>query len=311
MGFLDLNGSLGRRFGSLGMALEELATEVTAHADDHVSAEGPQAARAEAYARSALSVLGIRGGARLSVHRAIPEHAGLGSGTQLALAVGTAIARLCGAAWPPREIAAALDRGGRSGIGLGLFEQGGFVVDGGRGEQDIPPMLISRLPFPVQWRLLLVFDPVYKGLHGGAEKQAFAELPQFPEGSAGHLCRLALMQAMPALAENDIARFGSAISAIQKVVGDHFASAQGGRFSSSRVARALEWLATNGAAGVGQSSWGPTGFALVASELQARSLVHILATDFADEGLEFMVCTGRNAPAEILTEPRAAMRVAV
>lgn len=311
MGFLDLNGSLGRRFGSLGMALEELATEVTAHADHRVSAEGPQAARAEAYARSALSALGIRGGARLSVHRAIPEHAGLGSGTQLALAVGTAIARLCGAAWPPREIAAALDRGGRSGIGLGLFEQGGFVVDGGRGEQDIPPTLISRLPFPAQWRLLLVFDPVYKGLHGAAEKQAFAELPQFPEASAGHLCRLALMQAMPALAENDIARFGSAISAIQGVVGDHFASAQGGRFSSSRVARALEWLAANGAAGVGQSSWGPTGFALVASQIQARSLVQILATDFADDGLEFMVCTGRNAPAEILTEPRAAMRVAV
>ena len=229
----------------------------------------------------------------------------------MALAVGTAVARLYSAAWPPREIATALGRGGRSGIGLGLFEHGGFVVDGGRGEQDIPPTLISRLAFPAHWRLVLVFDPAYKGLHGAAEKQAFADLPHFPDASAGHLCRLALMQAMPALAEGDIARFGSAISAIQGIVGDHFAPAQGGRFASSRVTRALGWLAANGAAGVGQSSWGPTGFALVDSETQARTLVRIAAIDFANDGLEFMVCTGRNAAAEIRTESRAAMRVAV
>jgi len=196
--------------------------------------------------------------------------------------------------WPPH-----IGRGGRSGIGLGLFEHGGFVVDGGRGERDLPPTLISHLKFPAQWRLVLVFDPAYQGLHGEAEKQAFANLPTFPEASAGHLCRLALMQVMPSLAEGDIAGFGAAISEIQEVVGDHFAPAQGGRFASPRVARALDWLSGNGAAGVGQSSWGPTGFALADSDARARALAQFARIEFAADGLEFMVCAGRNRGADM------------
>ena len=57
MGFLDLNGGLGRRYGSLGLALEELATTVTVRVDDTVAAEGPQSERAAAYARAALRAL--------------------------------------------------------------------------------------------------------------------------------------------------------------------------------------------------------------------------------------------------------------
>jgi len=311
MGFLDLNGGLGRRYGSLGLALEDLATTVTVRAGEAVTAEGPQSERAEAYARAALRALEIQGGVHVSVRQAVPEHAGLGSGTQLALAVGAAIARLFNLAWTPREIAGTLGRGSRSGIGLGVFEHGGFVVDGGRGRQDAPPMLVSRLAFPAHWRLVLIFDPRYIGLHGEAEKQAFAALPAFPEAHAGHLCRLALMQALPALAEADIAGFGAAISEIQRVVGDHFAPAQGGRFASPRVARALDWLDANGAAGTGQSSWGPTGFALVDSDERAHALARRARIDLADAGLEFSVCRGRNQAADIRTETATARLVAV
>lgn len=310
MGFLDLNGSLGRRFGSLGLALEELSTTVTAWADDRVHAEGPQASRAEAFARQALDHMGIDSGARLVVHQAIPDHAGLGSGTQLALAVGVALTRLYGTDACPRDLAGALSRGHRSGIGLGLFERGGFVVDGGRSRQDTPPTVTTHLEFPSQWRLVLVFDPSFSGLHGEAEKQAFADLPEFTESQAGHLCRLALMQAMPALAEQDIDGFGAAISGIQAVVGDHFAPAQGGRFASAKVTRALEWLSGNGAAGVGQSSWGPTGFALVGSETEAHGLARAGRKVFAQDGLDFLVCRGRNRGADIRTEPHTAQALA-
>jgi len=304
MGFLDLNGSLGRRFGSLGLALDELATVVTAWPDDHIHAEGPQSARAEAFAHLVLQHLGMHTagnhcGARIVVHQAIPDHAGLGSGTQLALAVGTALARLYGKPLPAREIATLLNRGHRSGIGIGLFEHGGFVVDGGRGQLDAPPCILAQQDFPAPWRMVLILDPSFQGLHGTAEKQAFASLPVFPESSSAHLCRLALMQAMPALAERDIQAFGQAVSQIQAVVGDHFAPAQGGRFASPQVAQVLAWCARHGAAGVGQSSWGPTGFALVGSETQAHSLVRAARTEFRASGLEFMVCGARNRGADI------------
>lgn len=311
MGFLDLNGGLGRRYGSLGLALEEFTTTVTVRPDETVTAEGPQSERAEAFARAALRALDIQCGVRVSIRQAVPEHAGLGSGTQLALAVGTAVARLFNLAWTPREIAGALGRGGRSGIGLGAFEHGGFVVDGGRGRQDAPPLPIARLAFPGHWRLVLIFDPNHVGLHGETEKQAFAALPDFPEAQAAHLCRLALMQALPALTEADIAGFGAAVSEIQRTVGDHFAPAQGGRFASPRVARALDWLDANGAAGVGQSSWGPTGFALVDSDERAHALARRARIDLADEGLEFSVCRGRNRAAEIRAETAAARLAAV
>ncbi len=307
MGFLDLNGSLGRRFGSLGLALEELSTTVTVRPAETITARGPEAERAAGFARQSLAALGIDAGAEIVVERAIPGHAGLGSGTQLALVVGTALARLYGVDWPLREMAATLGRGGRSGIGLGLFEQGGFLVDGGRGGRDEPPTVIARLEFPVSWRFILVFDPSFQGLHGDLEKQAFANLPRLSEGRSGQLCRLALMQAMPALVERNVRSFGEAISIIQEIIGDHFAAAQGGRFASPQVSRALAWLSANGAAGIGQSSWGPTGFALTDSETSAHGLARAARSAFADTGLEFMVCAGRNRGAEVYTENRAAL----
>ncbi|MHB1092584.1 beta-ribofuranosylaminobenzene 5'-phosphate synthase family protein [Thiobacillus sp.] len=302
MGFLDLNGGLGRRFGSLGLSLDELATTLTAFPSDDVSVEGPQSDRAESFVRHSLVAMGITDGAHIQIHQAIPDHAGLGSGTQLALAVGTALSRLYGVDWPVNDMAREMSRGARSGIGLGLFTQGGFVVDGGRKDDGDPPLVISRIEFPAQWRVILVMDKTYKGLHGEQEKRAFAALPQFPEARAARLCRVALMQAMPSLAEQDLPGFGAAIQTIQQTVGDHFAPAQGGRFASHRVASALAWLGRNGAAGVGQSSWGPTGFALIDSELRAHSLARAAFNDFANEGLEFMVCSGRNRGAEIRTE---------
>ena len=75
-----------------------------------------------------------------------------------------------------------------------------------------------------------------------------------------------LMQALPALVERDIEGFGDAIGELQRITGDYFSPAQGGRFSSRAVAEALAWLESQGIAGVGQSSWGPTGFAIMAGE---------------------------------------------
>jgi Predicted archaeal sugar kinases len=80
------------------------------------------------------------------------------------------------------------------------------------------------------------------------------------------------MTALPALAEGDIARFGSAITEMQRIMGDYFAPAQGARFLSPRVTEALAWLEANDASGVGQSSWGPTGFALLGSAAEAERL---------------------------------------
>jgi beta-RFAP synthase len=270
------------------------------------SVEGAQTQRAMHVLRRLHEWLGLRGAVRMAVVQAIPEHTGLGSGTQLAIAAGIAAARLYDLNLGAREIAAVLDRGNRSGIGIGAFDQGGFLIDGGRGKNDEPPRITSRITFPSQWRILLIFDLRAQGLHGADEDEVFRTLPEFPEASAAHLCRLVLMHLMPALVEADIQEFGKAVSEVQRVVGDHFAPAQGGRYASRKVSEVLAWLESQGVNCVGQSSWGPTGFAVVDSEIRAGSLLREVEARWgADSALRFKVCAARNRGGEVLLQQRS------
>jgi beta-ribofuranosylaminobenzene 5'-phosphate synthase len=305
LGFLDLNGGLGRQFGSLGLAIDGFATRLTAERADGFSAEGMDAERALAYARRFAAARGLTGGARLQLHETIPDHAGLGSGTQLAMAVGTALERLLGPAadgevWDSRAIARALGRGQRSGIGVGAFDQGGFLVDCGRGALQHVPPIVMRFPFPADWRLLLLFDPRGSGLHGEREVRAFDTLPVFPDATVGSLCRLLLMQLVPGLIEGRLPPVADAIGRIQQAVGSHFAPIQGGCFASPAVSAALDWAAKQGFVGSGQSSWGPTGFVLVADLDQARWLETGIKTGFgASSALRCSVVAGRNQGAAV------------
>lgn len=305
LGFLDLHGGRGRRFGSLGLSLTAPLTALRVRRAGRWQASGPDSERALAYARELADQLDLAGAAELTLERAIPAHAGLGSGTQLALAVGTALARLHGRALGAGEIARRLGRGARSGIGVGAFEQGGLLVDGGRGGDTTVPPLIARLPFPDDWRILLVFDPANSGVSGEREQQAFTALPEFPAARAGALCRLVLMQLLPAVAERDLVRFGTALSELQAEVGEYFAPVQGGRYSSPAVAAAVAWLARQGATGCGQSSWGPTGFAVCADPASGQQLLARAHDRWAGSGLKFALDRARNGPAviETLCEP--------
>ena len=298
LGFLDMNGSLGRMFGGIGLAIDGPATRLVLARETRNIVEGPEAERATELLRRAQTALGLAAHHRLRIDEAIPAHSGLGSGTQLALAIGAALRRLEELPADPAEDAALLGRGARSGLGAGLFRLGGLVVDGGRGAHTRTPPVISRLDFPPEWRILLISDPEAVGLHGAQEKEAFATLPKLTEAAAGELCRRATMQALPALAERDLAAFGEAITRIQEIVGDYFAPAQGGRrFTSARVAALAARLAALGATGVGQTSWGPTGFAFVASAPKAQELAAAVAREA--QGLDLTIASGLNDGAKI------------
>jgi beta-RFAP synthase len=297
LGFLDLNFGLGRRFGSIGLALEAPQTRLELRRAATAHLRGPEAARAGRYLAAITAELGLAGAHAILIEAAMPAHAGLGSGTQLALAVATAVRRLHGLAPALRADAALLGRGARSGIGIALFASGGLVLDGGRGAADAPPPLLARLDVPAAWRVLLLLDPDRAGVSGAAERDAFAALAPMPAATAACLCRLVLMQMLPALAEGDIAGFGAAVTRLQQAVGDHFAPAQGGRFLSPRVGAALARLAALGAVGIGQSSWGPTGFAFAPDAEAAEWLRRRLA---AEPGMpEAMICRARNRGADV------------
>ncbi|MFA5958712.1 beta-ribofuranosylaminobenzene 5'-phosphate synthase family protein [Hyphomicrobium sp.] len=301
LGFLDLNGGIGRRYGSIGLAIDKPSTSLTITKASENSASGIESERSVALLRK-FTDDGKSGAYAIDVATAIPAHAGLGSGTQLALAIGAAIARLQDRELSAADLAALGERGARSGIGLEAFSSGGFIIDGGKGKTDRPPPLTLRTDFPKQWRVMLILDPSFAGVSGEAEKTAFAGLPQFPESKAAHICHLVLMKLVPGLKEEDIGAFGSALTEIQEIVGGHFASKQGGSpWTSRAVGELASRMRDKGATGIGQSSWGPTGFAFVDNPKAAERLYHSLSEDAKRDGLEILIAHGRNTGASIET----------
>lgn len=306
LGFLDLNGGLGRRFGSIGLAINGLKTSITFNAASQPQVTGPESERVRGYLQAMQRALDIENTCHVRIDEVVPAHAGLGSGTQIALAVAAGVRRFHGLPLDVRGDAIRLERGARSGVGIGLFDHGGLVVDGGRGPLTTAAPVVSRMPFPEQWRILVVLDPHRQGVHGPDEREVFSKLAPSSDGQAAHLCRLVLMKALPALAECDIAGFGSAIKEMQVLLGDYFAAIQGGsRFSSPDVAAALAALEDEGAYGIGQSSWGPTGFAFAPSAEEANRLVESIYRQPRCRDLDIRTVAGLNRGAHIVSHVEA------
>jgi beta-ribofuranosylaminobenzene 5'-phosphate synthase len=311
LGFLDLNGGCGRRYGSIGVTLERPTCTVEA-------APGPGGASlapAEPV-RSILERLDLAA-APLAVRlvETIPAHAGFGAGTQVALAVALAASRAAGRAVPIRDLARQLGRGQRSGIGVAAFERGGLVIDAGHpsqggGQAEVgetegpePPPVIFQHFLPDDWRFVLATPRAAPGLSGPSEARAFGSLPPMDAEQVGRICRLTLMQVAPAAITGDIRTFGAAITEIQTVVGDYFAPSQGGRFATETGCLATELALARGAHGVGQSSWGPTVFALVRGEPIARALADALRSAFGDRLAWVDVSPARNRGASCREAP--------
>ena len=183
LGFLDPSASLGRHFASLGLVIDGLGTvvDVLPSSMNEVSLDGPADEAVASRLRWQLARLQGETGAghpvRVVLRRAPLAHCGLGSGTQLALALGRAFARSHGIALDSRQIAQMLGRGERSGIGIAGFDHGGLLLDGGPGAGRQPAPLLARATFPEAWRVVLVLDQAMHGLHGSEERQAMASLP--------------------------------------------------------------------------------------------------------------------------------------
>jgi len=272
-GVLDLRGALGRWFGGIGAAAPSPTLLVSAQRAESLTVDGGDAERAAGFARAFLAFHGLPGGASVTVHRALPAHAGLGSGTQLALAVARALAELYGLPTEAAGLAAAVGRGQRSAIGTWTFAAGGLVVEGGRrARRDGVGPLIARLPFPPGWRCIVAVPRHAPAISGADEEAAFAKLPAPPDREVEQVAHLVLMALLPALADSDLATFGRALTAIQTITGRWFAPVQGGAFAPGPGEEMLRRLAELGASGVGQSSWGPTVYGIVDDDSEAARL---------------------------------------
>lgn len=300
-GLFAFDAAVGPSYGGAGTMIAEPKLQVRVERAENFSGHGPLADRA-ATTVARLVEAGLfttMPPCRVDVLAAPPAHAGLGSGTQVALAAATAAARLMHDRIPSAvELAELLGRGRRSAIGTHGFAQGGLLVDSGKSPTDAVAPLAARVALPDAWRVLLLLPSEAQGLAGDAEERAFARLPAVSPNATAMLRRLALEEIVPAATAADFDRFAAAASRFNRLSGECFAAVQGGPYASPRAARWIERLGRLGAP-AGQSSWGPTLFAFAADEARAASLADAVRDDARANGWAVRVVSPLNVGARI------------
>jgi beta-ribofuranosylaminobenzene 5'-phosphate synthase len=269
-GFINLSLTLGRLYGGIGAGITTPTTSVTVERASELKCSHESL---ETYATHAVNYLDIPG-ANITLNSSPPRHAGLGSGTQLALAIYTAIATTYNISPNPRVAAPALDRGGRSGVGVATFNSGGFIVDAGhpvdrftidrpaRGNWTVPAPIVHH-EIPETWRFVLVLPAANQGPSGPVEDAQLRSVIETADSRiTNEISVIMTTKLLPAIATGDRRNFGRAITEIGRLNGIWYADEQGGIYRPP-VGSIIDALSDRPPFdGIGQSSWGPTVYGL-------------------------------------------------
>ena len=296
---IDLNASIGRVDGGIGLTLKEPGFRIIADRSDKpgevmVTSESAGSKYIERMRESAAALLpdmgagtGDIGGIRIHITHDAPPHVGLGSGTQCALAAGMAVNNLYNLGLSVRDIAIKSGRGGTSGIGVASFESGGFILDGGHrfsekgafkpsaASRSPPAPILFQRPFP-DWEVVLAI-PDARGAHDDNEVDIFKQECPIPISEVQELSHIILMETLPAVVEEDIESFGDSINRIQKTGFKRREIA----LQRPEIRQMIELMQEN-TCGAGMSSFGPVVYGITDNKRDAGHAA-CLAREFLDE----------------------------
>ena len=291
----------GRDFGGVGLMVSAPSCRVVVSTSESDTITAPDAIYDRvAKVRDQCRTSDAWKPCQIEVVESIPQHHGFGGGTQLSLAIATAMARLNQDDSNTFKLARRVGRGLRSGLGIHGFEYGGFLVDGGKSMPNSIGGLSARNNFPDEWTLLLISPGGSEGLSGEREVQAFRDLSPMSITDTSHLCRLVLMRMLPAISEQDFCEFADAVGEFGQRVGEYFSPAQGGVFSSQRMSDLADQLGREGIRGVAQTSWGPTIAAFFPTEQEAILKHSELTSDEVWADCSIIIATAMNRGAEVV-----------
>ena len=311
---IDMHGGSGRVDGGIGITLDEPGVLLEAELSPVLSVTGCDPATRERIGQVAAGVLrelGLGGSVAISIRTLYPSHIGLGSGSQLSLAVARAITELHDRHLTTQELARLTGRGGTSGIGTAAFDHGGFIIDGGHrfgtgGEKSDfrpssasrgvnPAPVIVRHEFPSDWPILLAIPDIPAGASGGQETDIFRQFCPVPLDEVRALTHEVLMRMLPGIVEHDLDLFGSSVNTIQ---GLGFKKVELS-LQPPAVPGLLSALRDAGAAGAGMSSFGPAIFAVADTGMQdLEHAARLFMEEQAGGGTTF-VTTARNSGASV------------
>lgn len=202
-----------------------------------------------------------------------PRHVGLGSGTQAALLLASALCRWTHLPQPSvEELALAMGRAKRSAIGTYGFRRGGFLVDRGLTSTDPLAALDFQTVLPNDWRVVLIQPQLAPGISGLAELTAFEQQVGGTPSLYEPMREILRRDLVPAASTGDFERFSAALFQFNYLSGLNYAKVQSGAYHSPEVAEMVRQIRQWGYAGVVQSSWGPTLAVLTPDETTANDL---------------------------------------
>lgn len=307
-GLYGFGATAARQFGGLGAMIESPGIRLTARQSESFSAVGPLAERVQAFAERWLSfyresgndLSRLRPAVRFEIQAAPPEHSGLGVGTQLGLSVAAALNALHGLpSVSPVELAQSVGRAQRSAVGTYGFVFGGLIAERGKSAEEAVSPLDARVALHDSWRFVLVAPCGAAGLAGSAEVQAFERLPSVSEATTTELIRLARDELLPSAAQSEFARFATALDRYCYLAGLCFADIQGGAYNGPLLTKLVDTMRDCGAGGVGQSSWGPTLFALLPNESAAEKFVARLSHSIPEIQFSASITSPNNRGARV------------
>ena len=288
-------------YGSIGVYVEEPKTFIELEQASSTSFQGPLTLSERTMLERIVSLYCNQdaiGGIRVRVKQHPPRHVGLGSTTQLLLSIATGITRICGKRATVSKLAVLLERGLVSGIGIYGFWKGGFIVDSGRrcfrDELRRPstlsdlPKLLFRARVPGSWKFVLVIPEGLSGLREEDEEPIITRIPSVDAGINTTLTLTLFSKVIRGIVDRDLRLFGEGINIIQDLVGEVFSTYQGGRYATVYTEKAVEILRDVGAAGAGQSSWGPLAYGIF-KDRELESALRILSQRLYQENINAKV----------------------
>jgi len=241
------------------------------------------------------------------VRDAPQHHTGLGTGTQLGLAVAAGLNALLlpdEATVTPAQLAAAVGRGHRSAVGTYGFHLGGLILESGKLPGDSIGRLEHRVAVPATWQFALLRPLNDEGLSGGAEDEAFALLKDAPASTTERLGYLARHVILPAAKRRRFDEFAEGVYDYGYLAGSCYASIQGGAFAGPQLTQLVRTIREIGVRGVGQTSWGPTVFAVLPDEGAAHRFADRIRSQYSPQELSVVVTRANNSGADINCGPR-------
>ncbi|MFX1496503.1 MAG: beta-ribofuranosylaminobenzene 5'-phosphate synthase [Promethearchaeota archaeon] len=319
LSLIDENGYTGRVDGGIGLMLDRpnVIFEASNNAQEFkIEAHKYYRESIEVINEKASKVFKVFNISNKNFHfhlkRYYPSHVGLGSKTQLSLAIARAITLLKNIKNIKLEdLTKIVERGGTSGIGWRGFERGGFILDAGHdfgqgkeketflpssaSKNAEPALTLFRHDIPTNWRFVLVIPNVGKGAYGDDEVSIFQNYAPIPKEEVNEVSHQVLMKVIPGIIKRDLKCFGEGLKRIQSIGFKKIEIS----LQNDIVKYLLKFFENYGLKAYGMSSFGPSVIGITESEPEANDLLKEIQMYLKDIGGHIYICKPNNCGAKI------------